>query len=193
MKNFKTTLTALSFALFAAIVLFPSCKSKKAVVQTPPPAVVEAPKPVVETDTDGDGIPDTKDQCPDKAGVAANNGCPEVIEVMPTFSYSNIQFEFNSSVIKTSYYEVLDQIARDLKKYPTVKLSLNGHASAEGSTNYNMSLSTDRANAVKNYLVNAGVIADNLAAKGFGESMPVATDDSEATRQANRRVEIRKN
>ena len=56
-----------------------------------------------------------------------------------------------------------------------------------------MTLSVDRATAVKSYLVSSGINASNLAAKGFGESMPINSNDTEAARQLNRRVEIKKN
>ncbi|MEY3678490.1 MAG: hypothetical protein RI924_631, partial [Bacteroidota bacterium] len=178
-------------------VVLPSCKSKKVIVQppapAPAPAPVEPPKPPVEVDTDKDGISDSKDKCPEVAGIAANNGCPEVKAPEPSFTYGNIQFEFNSSVLKTNNYEILDQIARELKAYPGVSILINGHASEEGSTERNMTLSLDRANAVKTYLVNAGVKAENLMTKGFGESAPVASNDTEAGRELNRRVEFKKN
>ncbi len=197
MKNFKNTISILGLVLISALVVLPACKSKKMVVQPAAPApapVVEAPMaPPVEADTDKDGIPDSKDKCPEVAGIAANNGCPEVKAPEPTFNYSNLQFEFNSSVLKTSNYEILDQIARELKAYPNVRLMVNGHASEEGSVERNMTLSVDRATAVKTYLVNAGVKAENLITKGFGESAPVASNATEAGRELNRRVEFKRN
>jgi OOP family OmpA-OmpF porin len=194
MKNLKSTFSTISFAFLMAVVLFPSCKPKKIVsqpiVQAP---VQEATKPVVETDSDGDGIPDSKDNCPNKAGTAANGGCPESPKAVdPTFNYKNILFEFNSSVLKTSSYSVLDEIAREMKKYPSMSFYLNGHSSAEGTDKRNMTLSIDRATAVKTYLVSAGISASNLDAKGFGESMPIVSNDTESGRQLNRRVEIKK-
>lgn len=196
MKNLKTVFTTISFAFLMAIVLFPSCKPKKIVSQPVVQAPVqEAPKPapVAESDSDGDGIPDSKDDCPNKAGTASNGGCPETVAAEPSFNYNNILFEFNSSVLKTGSYSVLDEIAREMKKYPSMSFSLNGHSSAEGTEKRNMTLSVDRATSVKSYLVSAGISANNLEAKGFGESMPISSNDSEAERQLNRRVEIKKN
>jgi len=196
MRNFKTTFSTVSFAFLMAIVLFPSCKPKKIisqpVVQAP---VKEAPKPapVTEADSDGDGIPDSKDNCPNKAGSSSNGGCPETVAAEPSFNYKNILFEFNSSVLKTGSYSVLDEIAREMKKYPSMSFDLNGHSSAEGTDKRNMTLSVDRATAVKSYLVSAGIGANSLVAKGFGESMPITSNDTEAGRQLNRRVEIKKN
>lgn len=185
--------------LIAALALLAACKPKKMVTQAAPvpvasPAEEEKPKPVpvAETDSDGDGISDSKDNCPNKAGSAGNNGCPEVIAPAPTFNYQNILFEFNSAVLKTSSYSILDEIAKEMKKYPDMKFSLNGHSSAEGTETRNLTLSIDRATAVKSYLVSAGINGRNLEAKGFGESKPLNTNNTEAARQQNRRVEIKK-
>lgn len=194
MKRLRFTFSILS--VLAILFLAPACKSKKVATPppappvAPPPAPVEPPKPV---DTDSDGIPDSTDRCPTVPGIAANNGCPEVKEPEPTFVYQNILFELNSAVLKTEYYEVLDAVARDLKKYPNVMMQISGHASNEGTETRNMTLSEDRATAVKTYLVNAGVKTENLMTKGFGESMPVASNDSEEGRQMNRRVVLKKN
>ncbi|MFA6944851.1 MAG: OmpA family protein [Pedobacter sp.] len=196
MRNFKSTFSIFALAIFTVVILFSSCKPKKIISQAPaaPVPVQEAPKTAAaaETDTDGDGIPDSKDNCPNKAGSSVNGGCPEVITSEPTFNYKNILFEFNSSVLKTSSYSVLDEVAREMKKYPSMVFNLNGHSSAEGTVARNMTLSIDRATAVKSYLVSAGINAGNLIAKGFGESMPISSNDSEASRQLNRRVEIKK-
>lgn len=196
----RTLFNRLSLLTFiAVIVFFAACKPKKLVTQAAPVPVettvaAEQPKPapVAESDSDGDGIPDSKDNCPSKAGSADNNGCPEVIAAAPTFNYQNILFEFNSAVLKTSSYPILDNIAKEMKKYPDMKFSLNGHSSAEGTETRNLTLSIDRATAVKSYLVSAGINGRNLEAKGFGESQPLNTNNTEAGRQQNRRVEIKK-
>lgn len=189
--NFKTVIFSLSLSLVA--LFYTSCKSKKPVVQPKEETteVVEAPKPVEpvkEVDTDGDGIPDSKDQCPEVKGVASNNGCPE--EKMKVYDYKNIQFEFNSSVLKTSSYATLETIAQQIKNSGNTKFLVNGHSSAEGTEARNMALSIDRANAVKAYLVNNGIASSRLITKGFGESQPVADNSTESGRALNRRVEI---
>ncbi len=79
-----------------------------------------------------------------------------------------------------------------MKMDPSAKFMLSGYASAEGTDEHNMQLSVDRANAVKEYLVNSGVSGSNLTAKGFGESNPVADNTTEDGRVLNRRVEIKK-
>ena len=138
-------------------------------------------------DVDGDGIPDSKDACPTVKGIASLNGCPEFGggPSMP------IQFEFNSSVLRTSSYSVLDGVASSLKANPSAVVQLDGHASAEGTEEYNMTLSRDRANSVKTYLVNAGVSSSRISTTAYGESRPVASNATEAGRSQNRRVEIK--
>lgn len=108
----------------------------------------------------------------------------------PNYDFSDVQFEYDSHVLKTESYRVLDRISREMLKDETAKFIIEGHASIEGTAEYNMSLSVDRANAVKVYLVNSGVRAQNLDAKGFGATRPIASNDTETGRARNRRVTI---
>ena len=188
--NFKAIVLGLTLSVVA--MFYSACKSKKPVVAPAEEVtVVETPKPVMpekEADTDGDGIPDSKDECPEVKGDAANNGCPK--EEMKAYDYKNIQFEFNSSVLKTSSYATLESIAQQIKNADTAKFLLNGHSSAEGTEQRNMALAVDRANAVKAYLVNNGIASSRLITEGFGEAQPVADNTTESGRVLNRRVEI---
>ena len=140
-------------------------------------------------DSDQDGIYDSKDSCPTEKGTAELNGCPSM-GTSTMSGYDNIQFEFNSSVLRTSAYPTLDKLSADLKAGSRVQL--DGHASAEGTEEYNMQLSKDRANSVKTYLVNSGVAASKISTRGYGETRPVASNATEAGRSQNRRVEFRK-
>lgn len=172
----KKNITTFILALSTAAMIFGSCRAKKLVVTEQAPAVEqEKPAetaPVEEKEKEVIPVP--------------------VPEQMPDFNYSNIQFEFNSSVLKTSSYAVLDQIASEMKKYHTVKFNIEGHASREGTEQRNMTLSNDRAIAVKTYLINEGVEGGNLNSVGFGESKPVSSNETEEGRILNRRVEIKK-
>jgi OOP family OmpA-OmpF porin len=140
-------------------------------------------------DVDGDGIPDSKDACPTVKGIARLNGCPEFTAVSGTAV--PIQFEFNSSVLRTSAYSVLDGLGSSLKANTSAVVQLDGHASAEGTEEYNMTLSRDRANSVKTYMVNAGISSNRIATTAYGESRPIASNATEAGRSQNRRVEIK--
>ena len=152
----------------------------------------------LSADADGDGVADKFDRCPGTpAGtVVDGSGCPLTHPEASalgagTASGSTIQFEFDSSVLKTSSYPVLDAVSADLKA-GSGRATLEGHASAEGTNSYNMNLSRDRANSVKTYLVNSGVDANRVSVKAFGESRPVASNETEEGRMQNRRVEIKK-
>ena len=147
-------------------------------------------------DTDGDGVADRLDKCPDTpAGTQVTGaGCPIEFPVDSTMmgTYENIQFEFDSSVLRTSAYPTLDKVSADLRANASTTLTLEGHASAEGTEEYNMNLSRDRANSVKTYLVNSGVAANRINVTALGETKPIASNATEAGRVQNRRVEIKK-
>jgi OOP family OmpA-OmpF porin len=157
----------------------------------------------LKKDSDGDGVADQFDKCPNTpAGtVVDGSGCPIVFPKADTVKmggmaatatvtpYSNIQFEFDSSVLKTSSYPVLDATSADLRANSSTR-TLAGYASSEGTAAHNMRLSKDRANSVKTYLVNSGVDAKRLKVKAFGETHPIADNSTEEGRVQNRRVEF---
>lgn len=138
-------------------------------------------------DVDADGVPDHEDECPTVPGPPENNGCP-VEEVAP--SESTIQFDFDSDVIRPESYGTLDKLAEELKAADS-PTRLEGHASAEGTEAYNQGLSERRAASVKKYLVDKGISSGNVETVGFGETQPIASNDTEAGRSRNRRVEIK--
>jgi len=149
-------------------------------------------------DSDGDGVSDKFDKCPNTpAGtVVDGSGCPIKFpeakqELTSNEYYAPIGFEFDSSVLKTESYSTLDKLAKELRD-SNRSVTLDGYASAEGTEEYNNNLSKDRANAVKQYLVNAGVAASSINANGYGEANPIASNATEEGRVQNRRVEIKK-
>ncbi len=103
-----------------------------------------------------------------------------------------IQFEVNKATIKEESFSLLHDIAEVIKKYPQIKkLSIEGHASADGDAKHNKKLSDDRAKAVLDYLVKKESIpAGSLAAKGWGEEKPIADNNTEDGKEKNRRVEF---
>ncbi|WP_397235660.1 OmpA family protein [Parapedobacter composti] len=149
-------------------------------------------------DEDGDGVSDKFDKCPGTpAGTQVDgSGCPikfpEPQTQAAASTYQNIQFEFDSSVLKTESYSTLDKLSSDLRQSGG-SVTLDGHASSEGTEAYNLNLSRDRANSVKQYLVNSGVDASKINIQAFGESAPIASNATEEGRILNRRVEIKVN
>ncbi|MDD4970030.1 MAG: OmpA family protein [Paludibacter sp.] len=138
-------------------------------------------------DTDGDGIPDYLDKCPDVAGIAANNGCPEVL----TTVFQNIEFEFASDKLTRESYPTLDQIAITLNNNSsTVKINIAGYTDYIGTDEYNLKLSVKRANSVKVYLLSKKVPGSRIVITGYGEENPIAPNESVEGRQKNRRVEF---
>lgn len=102
-----------------------------------------------------------------------------------------IQFEYNKAVILPSSFSLLDEIADTIKKNAQIKkISIEGHASSEGDANHNLKLSDERANSVRKYLVDKGVDAGRLTAKGFGAKNPIASNDTDEGKEKNRRVEF---
>lgn len=176
MTPVKNILSLLFIATLAITVT--ACKAKKPLAQKPAPATQTAPPAATPTE--------------EKKAEPAAEPTPPPAPPKPNYNFSNIQFEFNSGVLKTSAYPILDKAAAELKKDQSVRIALNGYASAEGTDEHNMALSQERANAVKTYLVNSGVNADMLTAKGYGESNPISNNTDEAGRAINRRVEIKK-
>jgi len=161
-------------------------------------SALESTVQALSTDSDGDGVADKFDKCPNTpAGTQVDgSGCPIKFPEpeqanLSTGSYSNIQFEFDSSVLKTSSYPTLDQVSSDLRASGAT-LTLEGNASEEGTEDYNYQLGLDRANSVKNYLVNSGVAASQINVVSNGETKPVASNATEEGRQLNRNVQFKK-
>jgi len=161
----------------------------------------------LKKDSDGDGVADQFDKCPNTpAGtVVDGSGCPINFPKIDTSlfvrkpvpgaesvkAFSNIQFEFDSSVLRTSSYPALDATSADLRANASKKIELDGYASSEGTAAHNLRLSRDRANSVKTYLVNSGVDAKRLKVKAYGETNPIADNSTEEGRVLNRRVEFK--
>jgi outer membrane protein OmpA-like peptidoglycan-associated protein len=103
---------------------------------------------------------------------------------------SDFSFDFDSAVIKPGAEDEIARIAAVLIKYPQTNISIEGHTDSKGAEEYNMDLSKNRAEAVKASLIGRGLTSSRLQTIGFGESKPVATNDTEAGRQQNRRVRI---
>jgi outer membrane protein OmpA-like peptidoglycan-associated protein len=144
-------------------------------------------------DRDKDGVNDEADKCPDVAGTSANEGCPEidkaVIEKI-NFSAKNIQYATGSYKLLASSNKSLDNVAELLKKDPSLLVNIDGHTDNVGKAEANQTLSQNRANEVKKYLVSKGVAEIRLTAKGFGQEKPIGDNKTAAGRAANRRTEL---
>jgi len=156
--------------------------------------VVEAPK-VVEAvvpataDADNDGVADGADLCPtSEAGAKVNEfGC----KATENITLEGVTFKLGSARLKSSSLAILDAAANSIKSNPNLKIQIEGHTDNQGWTGANKRLSQTRANAVMIHLIRKGVKAENLSAKGYGESQPITTNDTNAGRAKNRRVELK--
>ncbi|PCJ64972.1 MAG: hypothetical protein COA58_11925 [Bacteroidetes bacterium] len=144
-----------------------------------------------KTDSDGDGVPDVVDKCPNtpKGMVVSGEGCPNIVNVVRSLA-KNIYFETSSDVIKSESFKSLDKVATILLANPTANLSIEGHTDSQGDDNMNMDLSKRRAQSVLNYLSKKGADVSHLVAQGFGETKPVSSNDNKEGRALNRRVEM---
>jgi len=180
------------------------------------PAPVAAPEP--PKDSDGDGVPDSMDKCPntpkgvkvDSVGCPLDSdhdgvpdyldkcpGTPEGIKVdangceIEEIVLKGVNFENDSAKLLPASTTVLDSVVSVLKQRPTAKAEIDGYTDSAGKPAHNKQLSERRAEAVKEYLVKQGIAAGNLTTKGFGEDNPVASNKTKEGRAENRRVTLK--
>ena len=103
---------------------------------------------------------------------------------------SGLLFDFDSDVLRTEARKNLTTFAQSLDKYPNTEVLIVGHTDAKGTDEYNRSLSARRASAAESFLASQGVTRTRLRSTGRGEAEPIATNDTDAGRQQNRRVEV---
>lgn len=145
-------------------------------------------------DTDGDKVYDHKDVCPTVAGIPENKGCPEIKEEVKEqirLAAKGINFETGKDVIKAESFANLDKLVEILNAYPEAQVMISGHTDNVGDDAANLALSQARADAVKRYLASKGVNEERMTATGYGETMPIADNNSSAGRAVNRRVDFK--
>ena len=151
-------------------------------------------------DSDGDGVYDGVDGCPTTpAGTKVDSGgCPELVRSADIFQgekklvLEGVNFETNSAKLTTGSLKILDHVAFSLKDWSEVRVEIGGYTDSTGTESRNLELSQARADAVRDFLVNRGIDASRLVAKGYGESDPIANNESSRGRAKNRRVELTK-
>jgi len=161
-------------------------------------------------DMDGDGIVDSEDFCPTVKGTAEFKGCPTAFasevksnndglegeEVQGELKFKvakvtkDVTFDTKSTSVKSNFKVELDALAKALNENTKLVVALHGHCDNVGEDALNNSLSTERAQSVKDYLVSKGVNASRITTKGHGTSLPKVSNDTEKGRATNRRVEF---
>jgi len=158
------------------------------------PAGVDVDAKGCPLDSDGDGVFDGPDRCPDTpAGAEVDAyGCT-VIEAgleAGRLVLQNVYFDTNRAVIRPESEAILAELADEISGRPEIQLEVQGHTDSTGSRAYNRQLSQQRAESVVNFLIEHGVPAGRLTARGYGEGSPIASNDTPEGRQQNRRVEF---
>jgi OOP family OmpA-OmpF porin len=187
----------------------------------PPPPIAAAPPPAAPPppppDSDGDGVPDSIDQCPntppgvqvDAVGCpldSDHDGVPDYLDKCPgtppglkvdaqgceieEMVLRGVNFKTNSAQLEPESAEVLDGVVAVLQQRPDAKAEIHGYTDSRGSDAYNLKLSERRAASVVDYLVAHGIARDGLRAVGFGRDNPVASNDTADGRSQNRRVTV---
>jgi OOP family OmpA-OmpF porin len=169
--------------------------------------------PAKPKDSDGDGVYDDKDKCPNTPrGVKVDSvGCPLDSDGDGVFDYKDdcpgtpkgadvnskgcwalgtVYFDTDKDIIKSQYKPMLDEVAAVMKKNPNLGLGVDGHTDNQGLVNYNQGLSDRRVNAVRNYLIKKGVPKNRLVGKGYGMKKPAVANTSRSNMAKNRRVEL---
>lgn len=154
--------------------------ARQAKVETPPPAPVEeAPK--VEAPPPPPVKKETKTEAPAAPAMIKKEVCIDI----------KVEFDFNKANIRPRYHYELKRIADCIKQYPNNKAVIEGHTDGRGDAAYNMKLSQRRADAIRRYLIDKfGVNPNQLSAKGYGKTRPIANNATDEGRQRNRRVEL---
>ncbi|HAJ92735.1 MAG TPA: flagellar motor protein MotB, partial [Gammaproteobacteria bacterium] len=171
-----------------------------------------------ELDTDGDGVTDGNDRCPETPAGAAVDAqgcgldtdgdgvlnaadlCPNTVagvkvdvtgcEHEQPILLRGVNFHYDTANLTQESMSILDGVARSLLSYPEIKLEVAGHTDSSGDDAYNLDLSQRRSEAVRVYLISKGVNDDMFSAHGYGEERPVGSNATAAGRAENRRVEL---
>jgi len=112
------------------------------------------------------------------------------IEVGQTIRLNNIFFDFGKATLRSESFPELERVVKVMQENPTLEIEMSGHTDNVGSEADNLSLSSNRAKSVMEYIVSKGIDSKRIASKGYGETKPVATNDTDEGRQLNRRVEF---
>lgn len=153
--------------------------------------IADSLQKVVELDTDGDGVPDHLDLCPDtpKTDKVDEKGCSifESVEVRQTLK---IEFGLDSTVIADKYKSAIQELADFLNRFPATKVEIQGHASKEGPAAYNLKLSQGRADAIAKVLISEfDIPTERVTAVGYGFNRPLIDMLTQEAFNVNRRSE----
>ncbi len=148
-----------------------------------------------DLDNDGDSLTDVTDRCPNEPGPREEQGCPRVYQDVEVTSTSirihqKIFFEFDRAAIRPVSFPILNTVSQVMRDFPDITIEIQGHTDSRGNDAYNERLSQQRADAVREYLVQQGIPANRMTSRGYGEARPIDSNRTSSGRAANRRVEF---
>src|SRR5690606_23259034 len=112
------------------------------------------------------------------------------IEIGQVFRLNNVFFDFDKYDLRPESFVELDRVVKFLKEYSNIEIEMSAHTDSKGSDDYNYTLSDNRAASVRTYILSKGISSTRILSKGYGETKPVATNETDEGRQENRRVEF---
>ena len=191
--NKDTTETSFSIGLHHSFGALPSPVSAAPGGDKPPARPVQ--EPVFENgsdrDDDGDGVANHRDKCPNTTNHMARideNGC-YITQQTRTEIKLNVEFDFDSAEPRQAHAREVGRVADFMEEHPRSVVVMEGHTDSFGTIEYNQALSERRARAIADVLMSSfGITGGRVSSIGFGETSPVATNETEAGRQQNRRV-----
>lgn len=146
-------------------------------------------------DEDMDGVPDSKDKCPGtpRGTPVDTDGCPKLFEDGKTeVILDGVNFDVDKATLLNESKSVLDGVAGILIAHPEIRVEVQGHTDNTGTPAHNQDLSNARANSVRDYLITRGGAPGPLTANGYGQDRPIDSNDTEAGKSKNRRVELKR-
>ncbi len=187
----------LVLALLAlAALLFKMCGGEAAKTLAPPPEPITIdPKPIRKVPIEPAKLGPTALELAltsntAEARIADFLSLPEVT-IPKVFILESVQFPFSSAELTNTSFAQLDNVVKVLTAYPKAKIAVNGHTDSRGDDAMNLTLSENRAKAVRSYLLSKGIGSERIVrAQGFGETDPIATNETDKGRQENRRSEL---
>lgn len=185
--NFPGNNTAFDFRLNLGLTFGGNRAAPVAAKAAAPAAAAPQSKPIAAAPVAA--APVEKPRCAKapKGQPVDSNGCLDLNKVQ----LEGVNFVTGSDLLQKRAAKLLDAVADTLKNYPAVKVEIGGHTDSRNKTGQNQSLSERRAKSVQTYLIIKGIAADRLSTKGFASSKPIASNDTDAGRAKNRRVEFK--
>lgn len=169
--------------------IVPGCDGMPLTPAAAPAAPPPAPVAAAPGDSDGDGVTDDKDQCPNTPhhAVVDDVGCPKKLDKEVQINL-DVTFVFGKADLEGDASKEIRKVSDFMRKFPSVKVTIEGYTDNQGAADLNKTLSQARANTVMAALVTDGVDASRLSAVGYGMENPIADNATEAGRAKNRRV-----